>query len=230
MLLALDTATRHISLALYDGQRVLAEHTWRAAGAHTVELAPQTALMLRRAGVEPGALSGVTVALGPGSYTGLRIGLGLAKGLAFAHTLPLVGVPTFEIVMRSQALEAPGSRPPGFERVVALLQAGRGRAIAAAYFWDGYGWTADGPPRVLDWATLAVELREPVFVCGEWEAAAPEPLRVLKGRATLASPAHALRRAGFLAEIGWERLQRGQVDDPVTLAPIYAGQPDGLTP
>ncbi len=220
MLLAIDTATRQISLALSDGQRVLAEHTWRTSDYHTVELAPQTALMLRRAGLTPEALAGVAVALGPGSYTGLRIGLGLAKGLAFAHSLPLIGVPTFEIILRPQ--------PPRAGRILALLQAGRGRVIAAPHHWDGQAWTADGPAQVREWAALAADLSGAVHLCGEWEAAPPEWLRALKGRATYDSPAHALRRAGYLAEIGWERLHQHRLDDPVTLAPLYAGQPDGM--
>src|SRR5579859_1254317 len=120
MLLALDTATRFISIALHDGQAVAAEATWLAGAYHTVELAPQVALLLRRAGVEPGQLRGVAVAIGPGSYTGLRIGLGFAKGLSLANALRLVGVPTLDILMRAQ--------PPRAERALALLQAGRGRA------------------------------------------------------------------------------------------------------
>jgi tRNA threonylcarbamoyladenosine biosynthesis protein TsaB len=219
MLLAIDTATRQVSLALYDGQRVLVEHSWRTASYHTAELAPQAALVLRRAEVEPQDLSGVGVALGPGSYTGLRIGLGLAKGLALAHTLPLLGVPTFQVLLRAQP-----SRPEG---VLAVLHAGRGRVIAAAHYWDGQGWAPDGPPRVQDWAALAADLRAPTFICGEWEAATPDQLRVVRatGLAIFDSPARSLRRAGFLAEIAWERLSRKQVDDPARLAPIYADSP-----
>lgn len=219
MLLAIDTATRQTSLALHDGLRVLMEHSWHSTDHHTVELAPHTALMLRRAGVEPGVLKGIAVALGPGSYTGLRIGLGLAKGLAFAHNTPLIGVPTFEIVMRAQ--------PPRTERALALLHAGRGRVIAAAHYWDGKRWAPDGPAQVLDWAVLITDIREPTLICGEWDSAAPEHLRALKGRATFTSPADSLRRAGYLAEIGWERLQRNESDDPARLAPLYAGQPEG---
>jgi len=221
VLLAIDTATRQLSLALHDGQSVLVEYSWRTVNYHTVELAPQTALILRRAGVEPGQLKGLAVALGPGSYTGLRIGLGLAKGLAFAHNVPLFGVPTFEVLMRAQS--------PRSERVIALLTAGRGRLIAAAYYWGGKAWKADGAPRVLDWATLAADILEPTVICGEHESATPDVMKALKGRAVFDAPAHSLRRAGYLAEIGWERLQSGRADDPMTLAPIYAGQPQGMS-
>jgi tRNA threonylcarbamoyladenosine biosynthesis protein TsaB len=226
MLLALDTATRLISIALHDGQSVAAEATWLSGAYHTVELAPQVALLLRRAGVAPGELSGLAVAIGPGSYTGLRIGLGFAKGLALANALPLVGVPTLDILMRAQ--------PPRAERAVALLQAGRGRVSAGPYQWSarGYRWQAAGEVRVLDWPSLAQELAAgttPVFVAGEIDAAGLELLRPLRGRVLLASPAQSLRRAGFLAELGRERL-RGAPDDPSRLAPAYGGQLAGAEP
>ena len=222
MLLAIDTATRQISLALHDGASVVAESTWRSTNNHTVELAPNTALMLRRAGLEPGHLRGIAVALGPGSYTGLRIGLGLAKGLALAHTLPLLCVPTFEILMRAQS--------PREEHVIAAIYAGRGRISAQAYRWAKRGWTPAGETHVLDWAALAADIGEPTFICGEVDGAGIEQLRKLKAKVTLASPAQSLRRAGYLAEIGWERMRASPplMDDPNTLAPIYGGQPEGV--
>ena len=224
MLLALDTATRQISIALHDGQAVAAETSWQTGGYHSVELAPQAALLLRRVGVEPGQLRGVAVAIGPGSYTGLRIGLGFAKGLSLANALPLVGVPTFDILMRAQ--------PPRAEQAVALLQAGRSRVSAAPYHWHArtFRWQAAGEVRVLDWPALAAELsgaRAPVYVVGEINSAGLELLRPLRGRVLLASAAQSLRRAGFLAELGWERL-RTAPDDANRLAPTYGGQPEGM--
>jgi tRNA threonylcarbamoyladenosine biosynthesis protein TsaB len=214
MLLALDTATRTLSLALHDGQSVLAEHTWRTADRHTVELAPNTERLLSRANVEPRALRAIAVALGPGSYTGLRIGLGFAKGLSLANALPLIGVPTFEIVLHAVA--------PRPETVLAVLQAGRGRVSAAAYRWQAT-WHAVGPMRVVDWKTLAEEICEPTWVCGEVDDAGRVALQARADWVTLASPAQALRRAGHLAEIGWQRLRDPHVDSAGALAPIYGG-------
>ncbi len=223
MLLALDTATRHLSLALHDGQSVAAEHSWRTANHHTVELAPQVALLLRRAGLEAANLKGIAVAIGPGSYTGLRIGLGLAKGLALAHHLPLMGVPTGDILMRAQ--------PPREESAFAVLQAGRGRVLALPYQWNEKrtAWEAAGESRVLTWGALVEALDGPTLVCGEIDEAGQAALRPLKGSVILATPAHSLRRAGFLAEIGWERLRAGQTDDPLLLAPLYGHAPEGAT-
>jgi tRNA threonylcarbamoyladenosine biosynthesis protein TsaB len=218
MLLALDTATRLISLALHDGQAVIAESTWYTAGHHTAELAPQAALLLRRAGLEPARLRALAVAIGPGSYTGLRIGLGFAKGLALAHALPVFGVPTFDILLRAQ--------PPRAEPVLGVLQAGRGRVLAARYRWDSARrhWEALEPARVLTWDSLAASLIEPTYVCGEVDAAGADALGARRGLVTLASPAQSLRRAGHLAEIGWERLRAGRdgAGDAARLAPLYA--------
>ncbi len=226
MLLALDTATRFISLAVHDGHSVLAEVTWLSAARHTTELAPQVALLLRRAGAEPAQLRGVAVAIGPGSYTGLRIGLGFAKGLALAHNLPLLGVPTFEVLMRAQ--------PPRAEPALAVLEAGRGRVLAAAFRWNNTQrrWLPAGEARVIDWPTLAAGLEPPVYVCGEIDAAGLEHLRGRRGLVTVAAGAQSLRRAGFLAEIAWDRLRHdGRAgDDPVRLAPIYGSQPEGAAP
>lgn len=228
MILAIDSATRQLSIALHDGQRVAAESSWRAAATHSVELAPQVALLLRRAGAEPAGLAGVAVARGPGSYTSLRIGLGLAKGLAMAHALPLIGVPTFDIILRGLGPLA-GPLAGAAARVLAVIAAGRGRAVAAEYLWDGRAWSPQGAARLAAWADLAADARPETLLCGEWEAAPPEALRALRANPALKlqTAAGALRRAGFLAEIGWERLNAGQVDDALRLAPVYAGQPDG---
>ncbi|MFO7584161.1 MAG: tRNA (adenosine(37)-N6)-threonylcarbamoyltransferase complex dimerization subunit type 1 TsaB, partial [Anaerolineales bacterium] len=75
MLLALDTSTPQIGIALYDGARVLAEHLWVSKARHTVELAPAVAQMLQQTGTDISQVAAVGVAIGPGSFTSLRVGL-----------------------------------------------------------------------------------------------------------------------------------------------------------
>ncbi len=218
MILALDTATRFISLALHDGARIVAEHTWQTQDNHTVELGPALQRTLKEARVAPHQLSGVGVALGPGSFTGLRIGLGLAKGLALAHRTPLFGVPTLDALAHAQP-----ARP---ERMVAVLQAGRGRIATVVYRYREGAWHAEGSAALTDWASLASFTTEPTYFCGEIDQAGFEALRKLRRLAVAASPAFGLRRASFLAELAWRRLRQNTPDDPATLAPIYLAYPE----
>jgi len=206
------------SLALYDGECVVAEETWRSADGHTVELVPGLMRMLERQRVSPSELKGIAVALGPGSFTGLRIGLSVAKGLALTLAIPLMGIPTLDILVYAQA------RKPG--PVCAVLQAGRGRVCAAFYRWRKGQWQRQSDYHLTTLDELCTDIETQTLFCGEIDAQATELLRERLGeRAVVASPASSLRRAGYLAELGWQRLKRGEVDAPATLAPIYLRYP-----
>ena len=212
MLLAVDTSTAQVGLAIYDGSQILGEYAWRSSQRHTVELAPAIAELLRRCGLTMENIRGLGVALGPGSFTSLRVGLSLVKGIALARGLPVVGVPTLDILAAAQ----PGSRLP----LVTLLQAGRGRFAVGWYKNSRKGWRSQAAARVLTFQKLLEELNKPAFVCGELTA---EEYRELKERADihLATPAQSVRRPAILAELAWERTLAGNVDEAATLAPIY---------
>jgi len=212
VLLALDTATKTVGIAVHDGTQVLGECVWRSQGHHSRELAPEVAMMLRRVGVEAAALSALAVSLGPGSFNGLRIGMALAKGIALAHNLPLVGIPTHDILARNQ--------PRRETALVIVIEAGRGRVAALWYKWGRAGWKGVGQPERLTWDELLARLDRPVYLCGEID---PEQRRALAGdrRVALAPPAECIRRPGFLAEMAWERLKGGKRPDAATLAPMY---------
>jgi tRNA threonylcarbamoyladenosine biosynthesis protein TsaB len=208
------------SLALHDGARVRVELSWESPDHHTVELTPRIAGMLAQLEVKVSDWAGIAVSLGPGSFTGLRVGLAAAKGLAISRGLKLVGVPTLDIV----ACAVRDTRLP----VVAVLSAGRGRLCAARYRLSEGAFSPDGPV----WLTTAQELGadwdETTHVCGELSAEERHLLQTRLGsRVELASPAASLRRAGYLAELGWTRLRAGQTDDPATLTPIYLQTPSG---
>lgn len=218
MLVAIDTATRFASLALYDGLSVRAEKSWQSANNHTVELMPSLVRMVARQRVPVHTLRGVAVALGPGSFTGLRIGLAVAKGLALAQDIPLLGVPTLDVLAYIHA----GQRWP----ICAVVRAGRGRVCAGRYVRRRGRWRQVGEPGLTTIAELAAQLEKKTLFCGEVTAAEREFLQGQEtGLAVLASPAASLRRAGYLAELAWQRLVRGEADDPITLSPIYLHRP-----
>ena len=213
MLLALDTSTRVMGLAIYDGSNLLCELSWTCGNHHTVELAPAVAEALEHCGVNPSALRALGVAIGPGSFTGTRIGLALAKGMALAQHIPLVGIPTLDIIAAAQ--------PTGDYDLAAVLQAGRGRLAVGWYRVQAGSWRSHNKLEILDAAALAARIQQPTLVCGELSEDERQILRQKRKIVLLQTPAKSLRRAGFLAELAWRRWQVGKVDDPVSLAPIY---------
>src|SRR5574338_1538531 len=137
MLLAVDTSTAQVGLAIYDGSQVIAEYAWRSSQRHTVELAPAIFELLTRCGLIMEDIVALGVALGPGSFTSLRVGLSLVKGLALARELPLIGIPTLDILAAAQPL----SRLP----LLVAIQAGGGRLAAGWYKRWKNGWQGKGP-------------------------------------------------------------------------------------
>ncbi len=212
MLLALDSATRTMGVALHDGSAILAESIWQHPGRHTSQLAPEVAILLRRTGVAPSSLTAVAVALGPGSFTGLRVGLALAKGLALAHGLSLVGIPTLDVLATGQ--------PRRDQPMLAVIEAGRGRVAGVWYKWGRGSWKAQGQAEGFPWEELPERLSQITYLCGEIGPARRESLAAEK-RIVLAPPWLCLRRPAVLAELALERLRARKGDDPAMLAPIY---------
>lgn len=217
MILAIDTATRWTGLALRDDNQVVAEQGWLSTRTQSMELAPAVSAMLQRAALGTGDLMAVAVAIGPGSYTGLRIGLGLAKGMALAHQMPLVGVPTLDIIAASQV--------PAEGELVVVVEAGRHRITTGRYGWQKKGWEALETPHNETWEELLARLAPPVTLAGEISRAGQKLIRGAGRGYRVASPAARVRRAAVLAEIGWFRLRRGRIDDPATLTPLYLRDP-----
>jgi tRNA threonylcarbamoyladenosine biosynthesis protein TsaB len=215
MLLAIDTATRVISLALHDGQGVPAEASWLTKNHHTVELAPAIVRMLGSVGLGVDGLTALAVARGPGSFMGLCIGLGVAKGLAVSRRLPLVAIPTLDIVAAAQ--------PRKRGRLLAVLQAGRGRVCAQEYTWRWRqgAWRPRGELMLGSWKQLLARIERETLVSGEIDAAGREILSHTRRPVRVAPGAASLRRAGYLAEAAWARVRAGDTDDPFTVTPIY---------
>lgn len=213
LLLAVDTSTRWSGLALYDGGQVQGESWWQTRSHHSVELAPAVERLLRQADVSPSEIDCFATALGPGSFTSLRIGLAFVKGLALATRLPLVGIPTLDILT--------AALPPSDLPLAALLTAGRGRLALVWYDWRKGKWVARGEPQVTTAQELSDSSETPILICGEMTADDRAVFLRKKRVLHLATPAQSVRRPSFLAELAWERWKAGKTDDPVSLSPIY---------
>lgn len=208
LLLALDTATSTASLALYDGERVLAETTWLAGREHSSRLLLEVDRALDRVGRAPASLTGLVVARGPGSFTGVRVGLSVAKGIAAALDLPLWGMGTLDVLAAAVEVVDRPVRP--------LVDAGRNR-VATALYVEG---RCVEPARGVSLPELERLLQEQVVVIGDVPAGLRRQLEG-EGPARLVSAAGSLRRAGYLAELGWRAAQAGEPGDAAAVDAVY---------
>lgn len=224
MLLAIDTATQMLSIALHDGDALVAECTLHAGRQHSALLAPLIERTMAQTGVGNEDLTALAVSVGPGSYTGVRIGVALAKGMAAPRNLPLVPVTTLETVVAAQA------RHHDNKPLVATLSAGRERVIWAEYRYEVNAWVERRAPQISEWAEILSHLECPIRVSGEVSPAGLQIIYQAKEDGAViefAPAAERLRRAGFLAEIAWRRLRAGDAGSfPAgQVAPVYLRGP-----
>ena len=213
MILAIDSSTQWMGIALYDDAQILYEKVWRTNRRHTVELAPAIQSAIGDCGLQISDVKAIAVATGPGSFTSLRIGLAIAKGLALSLRIPVAGIPTLDIIAACQ--------PVGEQPLIALLKAGRDRLAGCEYRAVEGMWQAQGEIFMTSARELESRIERPTIICGEIDA---EDRRTLERRwrnAILASPAQNVRRPAILAQLAEKRLETGRADDVVSLAPIY---------
>ncbi len=217
VLLAIDSATRVPSLALHDGQQVVAELTWNTSNRHTVELTPAIQYLMARSQVALGDLGALAVSQGPGSFNGLRIGFSVAKGLALALNIPLIAIPTLDVMAAAQL--------PFGGALIAVIQAGRGRVCAESFRWHDSGWTSQHDLQIISWEGVLDRIVNATIITGEIDPEGRAAIDRSGKPIQLAAPAFALRRAGFLAELAWARWRSGHMDDPGAVVPLYLHQP-----
>ena len=213
-ILAIDTASSVSSVAVASEGKLQAEVTVEAGRTHSETLLSHIEGALSFAGVERSALTGVAVSIGPGSFTGLRIGLATAKAIAYGLGIPLVGVST----LAALALAVPVSDV----HTLALMDAQKGNAYAGLYEWRDGSLHEVRPVRVAPLAEAIAEAADrgkPVLLTGELAVKKRARLGNLPDNVTLA---HLLTaRASHVAWLGIARLAAGERDDPMTLEPFY---------
>lgn len=227
MLLAVDSSTEQVGLALGDGTRLAAETIWCSRRHHTIELAPAVAELLGHAGAAISDIEAIAVAIGPGSFTALRVGMALVKGLAIALHLPIVGVPSLDVLAAGQ----PAAGVP----LAAVLRAGRGR-IALGWYRPASAnsegkvhtmtgadspWEAQGEAEITTVDALAKSIAKPTLAAGELTVEERQRLARKKVNIMLAPPYLCVRRPSVLLALGWARYKNGLVNEVATLAPIY---------
>lgn len=216
MLLAIDTSTPQIGLALFNGHKVIAEQNWFSDRMHTVELAPAVVELLQRCGSSIEAVEGIGVAIGPGSFTSLRVGLSFVKGLSFARGIPVVGINSLDILANGVIINT--SHP-----LYCALPAGRGRHARNRYIQNKKGktlWRAAGEQKIVTAEELARMIDEKCYLCADLSddervSISNNPL------IELLSPVFSVRRSAVLAYLAHYKLKAGGADDAFDLTPNY---------
>ncbi len=217
----MDTATWTAAVGVVRADVVLAEEAETAARSHVRTVPLLVRRVLARAGLGIEAVEGVAVSIGPGSFTGLRIGLGLAKGIAFGGGLPVAAVSTLE------ALAAVADAPPG-ATVCAALDARKREVYGAVFTVDAPGVLRRlTPDRALAPAALARELPPGTVLVGDAAEAYPDAWPAGLERRPFATHHPS---GGIVARIGARRLLAGDVADLGTLEPAYVRAPDAKQP
>ncbi len=215
LILALDTATKASGVALADENTLLAEIVVEGNDFHSETLINHIDMALKIAGAEKKDLSGIAVDVGPGSFTGLRIGIAAAKAMAYALNLPLAGV---------TSLAAMAAGLYGFGgRIFSLIDAQKASAYVAGYVFDGENLRAEYPVKIMkvqDFLEFAAELEGEIVLTGD---AAKKRLTAaeLPKNIRLAPPRLLMPRASEVARLGLKKLAAGECADLMTLEPLY---------
>jgi tRNA threonylcarbamoyladenosine biosynthesis protein TsaB len=215
MLLAIDTSTRYGGVAIRDDGRILSSQTWLSTQNHTVELMPAIRELLDNVGISIKEMEGIAIALGPGGFSALRVGLSVAKGLAIATDIPTVGVKTLEAEAYPHAARGIPICPS--------LPAGRSQVAWTLFRKDGDQLRQMKDERLNTLEELVEAVTERVIFCGE---AAPGLVDLLRSTdAEVVADFSPQARLEALAVIGESRLARGEHDDVESLQPFYLRPP-----
>jgi tRNA threonylcarbamoyladenosine biosynthesis protein TsaB len=212
--LAIDTTSERESVALADGPTLLAEVRLRSGVVPSRRILPAVAYVLEAARIAPREIEGYAVAVGPGSFTGIRVGLSTVQGLALAAGRPCLGVSTLDILAALARGEA--------EAVVPMIDAARSGHVFAAIY-DGEGRPREPPQAALPGA-IADRVSGPAAFLGDGaERYRAEILARCPG--ALFRP-RSLYLAAVLARISEPRLGAGEGAAPGALRPLYLRPPD----
>ena len=223
MELAIDTSTNSASIALSQRGKFKADLSWQTRQNHTVELIPRLMSLLERNNATIHDIEALSVAKGPGSFNGLRVGLATAKGLAFSLGIPLVSVGTLEVIAYPYAKAGLPVCP--------ILQVGRGDVAAAIFRIQSDQWAKSVPEFVTNIDDICTNTKEKTLFCGEIKE--EQTAQIIENLGNLAQfPIEATQwsRAGYLSELGWCKIETDNHETLSTLQPMYLKKPSITKP
>lgn len=221
--LAIDTSSPMGSVAISDGEDIVAEVAARVRARHGETLLPHVESALASADLEAKDLELLAVGLGPGSFTGTRIGVATVKGLALGLGLPVVGISSLRVLAR--AVAGPGAH------AVPVADAGRGEVYFGVYEAVGAALNELSPPLAAapEEAARVLADRGPLWLCGDGAWRYREKFAGLEG-SLVAGPAFSSPRAAHLVAAALAAHGSRGADDLGTLEPLYVRPSDAKLP
>lgn len=218
-ILGIETSTKTGSVAIISDQAVVAQYSLNIEVTHSERLMATVDRVLRDTGLTMNQMEGYAVAIGPGSFTGLRIGLATVKGLALATNRPVAAVPT----LLGLARNLPYADAP----VCPLLDARKKEVYAAVYAFRGNNLEQLMPESAVPIASLADAIAGSVIFSGEASLLYRSEIEQQFGeRARFAPFAASLPSAASVAEAGLALIRSGRHADPDNLTPLYVRRPE----
>lgn len=214
--LGIDTAGLTNAIGLIDGDRVIADLAWEARDNSLQRIISNTDRALKRGGLALAEIDGLAVGIGPGSWTGVRIGVTVAKTLAYAVNKPICGISSLEAL----AYQARSSRM----LICPLVDAGKGNVYAAFYRGQGKAVAMEGNYYVGGIRGLVQRIREPVLFVGKpAHLHRPAISDALGALASFGTPSD-ISGGYVIALVSLSRFASGAVDDALSLVPLYLGE------
>ena len=217
--LALESSGTLGGVAIGCGGRLIETRSFHGRMSHARELLPTIDSLCRDHKIDPPMISQVYVSMGPGSFTGLRIGIAVARMLAFGVGAKVVGVPTLEVIAQNAAEV---SDPP--KKVAVILDAKRGRVYAATYIRRGSVYMPDAEPAEAHPGPFLAGQSPDCAVLGEGIAHYRREIEA-SGLRVLPDEYH-WPQAETVYRLGCRRASRGEFHDPRTLIPVYIRPPE----
>jgi len=213
-ILGVDTSTRFLNLSIVDDERTVAEFSINDPRGHSSNLIPLIAQLCKNCRLDFSQLNGFSLNIGPGSFTGLRIGLATIKGFAVSLKKPVVGVPGLDILARNIA--AAGCK------ICPLIDAKREQVYAAVYEFKDGQYKRLTPYLLTPVAKLLKQTKgKTVFLGDGLEKFALVIRKQKKSSAVFAPPIFWYPRASAVARLGLELIKKGKADNPDKLVPLY---------
>jgi len=216
--LAIETSSRVGSIAAVEDGRVLSEEQFEHGLQHAAQIVPIIDRLCRAQGWSPRDIEELYVSAGPGSFTGLRIGITLAKTLALASGVKLVAVPSVRVLVENAPADA--------RQVIIVLDAKREQIFTARFERVGEDWIEREPAQLSSLTEMLSRSPRPVHLLGE---GIPYHARFIENSASdvIVTPMELWRpRAGVVAKVGEALARKGEFTDPDRFTPIYIRKPE----